>query len=133
MTTQTMTRKYPFKILLMVMILFAALLLLGVVLPPLNQHARDRHAGQAARAYNHVKKNGGDHCRWECSDGRIRYVCPLDNKETGGVSLWAVVVLAGSVLAGTYRIVTAFICRQSYAYSIREQGTNPWHLGNGHP
>ena len=110
------------------------IILLGVILPPLNQHARDRHPnGQASRAYNHVKKNGGEYCRWECSDGRIRYICPLDNKETNGISLWAVVVLVAGSVAGTHRIITAFICRQDYAYSIREQGHNPWHLGNGHP
>jgi len=132
MTTQISTRNRPSKIPLLLFAIIG-ILLLGVILPPLNQHARDRHGGQANRAYNYVKKNGGEYCRWECTDGRIRYICPMDNKETGGVSLWAVVVLAIATTATGYKMVTAFICRQSYAYSIREQGHNPWHLGNGHP
>ena len=124
-----MTRTLNLKrVAFLFMVLLIGSYLFGVVLPPLNSHAVDRHAGQAVRAYNHVKKNGGDHCRWECTDGRIRYDCPMDNKENNGVSLWAVVVLAVGAVAGTSRLITAFICRQDYAYSIREQGTNPWRI-----
>ena len=101
---------------------------MGVILPALNNHAVERHANDAIRAYNHVKKNGSEHCRWECSDGRIRYICPLNHRETNGVSLYAVVVLIAGATAGTYKLVTAFICRKDYAKSLTEKGKNHWQI-----
>ena len=97
-------------------------LLFGVVLPPLNGHAIERHDDGAFRAHQHVSENGGDWCRWECKDGRVRYICPINGK---GPNLFAVVVLAGDELT-EYRLVTAFICRADYALSLKETGKNPW-------
>ena len=119
--TQTINIK-PFAVLALILIVF------GVVLPALNSHAIQRHHDGAIRAYNHVKNNGGDHCRWECADGRIRYICPLDNRQNNGASLFAVVVLVAGAAAGSLKLVTAFICRQDYARSIAETGKNPWHI-----
>jgi hypothetical protein len=108
----------PFVILLIGSYLF-------VSLPPLNGHAVDRHAGQAVRAWKHVKNNGGPGDRWDCPDGRIRWVCGLTDKEGKAKGLFAVVVIAA-----TGGLITAFICNQSYAKSITDQGKNPWKLNH---
>ena len=101
------------------LLLAVAVILLGVALPPLNTHAVERHASDAVRAYNYVKQNGGEHNCWQCKDGRLRYICPIDGSPQ---NLFAVVVLSP---AGS--LVTAFICRQDYAATITETGSNPWH------
>ena len=93
-------------------------LLFGVVLPPLNGHSVQRHNDDAFFAHKHVSENGGDWCRWQCKDGRVRYICPIDGSPK---NLFAVVVLSSGG-----EIVTSFICRQDYAISIKESGTNPW-------
>ena len=119
-----MTRTLNLKrVAFLFMVLLIGSYLFGVVLPPLNSHAVDRHAGQAVRAYNHVKNNGGPGDKWDCPDGRTRWVCALMDKDGLKKGLFAVVVLAAS---GS--LVTAFICRKDYAKSISDSAANPWRI-----
>ena len=115
----TIQRRNPARLLATLGILSLCLVLLfGVVLPPLNGHAVERHASDAVRAYNYVRDNGGEHNCWQCRDGRLRYICAIDGSPK---NLFAVVVLSP---AG--EIVTSFICRQDYAKSQIDNGENPW-------
>jgi len=114
--TQTLNLK-PFAILALILIVF------GVVLPPLNGHAVERHADQAIRAWNHVRDNGGPGDKWECPDGRTRWICALTDPKSRAKGLFAVVVISA---AGG--LITAFICRKDYASSIAAQSKCDFHI-----
>lgn len=106
--------------LILLLMAVVVIILMGVALPPINEHAIVRHDDDAWTAYNHVQNNGNEwHC-WKCADGRLRYVCPI----SGPKAVFAVVVLEP-----TFQLVTAFTCDQDYAKGItgNEKNFNPWH------
>ena len=81
-------------------------------------HADIKH-GQDALAVRAWIAGHGDYCRWECPDGRTRFVCDM------GRGKWAIQVLEDDIE------VTAFICSsQGCALSIIEGCTNPWHMAH---
>ena len=84
----------------------------GVMLPELTEHALE-HA-DARAAWEWVGNNGA-YCRYDCPDGRTRYVCGMPNGR------WAVVVLGA-----TQKLITAFTADQDYARGIIDGCRNPW-------
>jgi len=87
----------------------------AVDLPALGAHAL-LHS-DAKMAWDWVRQKGV-FCKWDCRDGRDRYVCPM----RGG--RFAVVV------ADAVRVVTAFTTNQSYAKDVTDDPrcSNPWRL-----
>lgn len=89
-----------------------------VALPAINQHARDRHGEEAQMAADIVAQRGKFH-RWQCRDGRDRYMVPA------GMGRWAFVVVQG------YNFITSFMTTDA-EYIAGEQnsdrcrGTNPF-------
>jgi len=72
----------------------------GASLPPLNQHAVDRHGWEAVCSWNYVAcTEDRDDYTWDCPDGRTRIVVPGEDAGT-----WHVVVLE----AVTEDLVTTF-------------------------
>ena len=83
-----------------------------VELPPLTEHAL-RHA-DAKAAWNHVRQHG-TYCRYDCPDGRTRYVCGMPDHA------WAIVVISAR-----NTLITAFTSDQEYARDIIDACRNPW-------
>jgi len=100
----------------------AAILLL-VALPPLNGHALQRHYEGAIRAWKYVSEHGGPGDRYDCKDGRTRWICAIREQVKDKKDLWAVVVLSA---AGG--LITAFLCSHDYAKSMIENADNPWKI-----
>lgn len=81
-------------------------------------HADQRHGADAETARQVVQEKG-EYCRWDCPDGRTRYVCPADKHQ------FAVVVLEGLTE------ITAFITGdQAYVQNIIAPCKNPWRLSH---
>lgn len=87
-----------------------------VELPELTEHAL-AHA-DAREAYGWVEQHG-QYCKFDCPDGRTRFVCGMSNNR------WAVVVVG---VAG--RLVTAFTADQAYARGIIDECRNPWRMSH---
>jgi hypothetical protein len=83
-----------------------------VELPPLTAHALEHPDSRLA--WDHVRRNGA-YCRYDCPDGRTRYVCGMPDHS------WAVVVLSAAD-----RLITAFTTDQEYARGIIDGCQNPW-------
>ena len=66
-----------------------------------SDHAYERHGSDVEVAIGAVA-NCGEPCRYQCKDGRVRYV---NRTEVDGKSLWVIVVRAG--LHG--KVITAFV------------------------
>ena len=81
-------------------------------------HAGAKHGSEAYEAINTVNKSR--YCRWDCTDGRERYVCAGNN------NLWAIVVTEGA------KVITAFMSTQEYAHNVTERPgcSNPWRLAH---
>jgi hypothetical protein len=95
-------------------------------LPPLNDHAVDKHGEDAVKAWAQI--NGLDNirkCRYRCKDGRDRYVCPMP----GEFYRWAIAVVEGEDL------ITSFIADPDYARHVIDSSgcNNPFHYRNAHP
>jgi hypothetical protein len=89
----------------------------------IDDHADVKHGSDAQAARDWIASNGGPGCKWECPDGRTRYVCRTD---TGR---WAIVVIN----TVTRVEVTAFMTdSQDYIQGCIAGGDNPWHYGS-HP
>ena len=86
------------------------------VLPDLTEHALAHP--DAREAYEWTQHHGA-FCRYECPDGRTRFVCPMAGNR------WAVVVLGV-----TQRLITAFKTDQDYARGIIDQCRNPWRMAH---
>jgi hypothetical protein len=82
------------------------------MLPELTEHALE-HAD--ARAAWEWVGNHGAYCRYDCPDGRTRFVCGMPDGR------WAVVVLGV-----TQKLITAFTSDQDYARDIIDGCRNPW-------
>jgi hypothetical protein len=91
----------------------------AVDLPPLSAHALE-HGEDAQAAWNWVRRHGRT-CRWDCPDGRTRYVCGMPK------NIWAIVVVEGGDL------VTAFTGDQDYAKGATEGCRNGYWYGAAHP
>ena len=76
-----------------------------VALPALTEHAL-RHA-DARDAWDWVARNG-DYCKYNCPDGRTRWVCGM----AGRGQRWAIVVIQAE------RLITAFVADQDYARTV---------------
>jgi len=83
-----------------------------VMLPELTEHAALHADAQAS--LDGVRHHGA-YCRYDCPDGRTRFVCGMADGR------WAVVVLGG-----TQRLITAFTADQDYARGIIDGCRNPW-------
>jgi len=84
-------------------------------------HADRKHGQDAQIARDWVQRHG-EYCRWECPDGRTRYVCPMKGEYSGH---WAIVVMEGVVE------ITAFLTdSQEYVRRVIEPCHNPWRLSH---
>ena len=129
--TRTLLNPLPFLLLLLGVSAVLGLLLLASAtptvtlpqgppavveeLPPLTAHAL-RHE-DAQEAFDWVSKHGR-YCRYQCPDGRTRYVCGMSDHR------WAVVVVEAA------RLVTAFTTDQDYAKGIVDTCHNPWRMAH---
>ena len=110
----------------LVMLLMLGLFVLAQVAPMVaapkipmvgpGSHAGAKHGTEALQAIRTV--NGSRFCRWDCNDGRQRYVC------RGAENMFAIVVMEGA------RVVTAFMSTQMYATGITTDPgcKNPWRM-----
>jgi hypothetical protein len=82
-----------------------------------NAHAWERHGKAAVEAKRYVDSlDNAEHCKWECPDGRDRYVCAMQPARE-----WAIVVYEAGEL------VTAFVTEdQAYVNAVIEPCLNPW-------
>jgi len=110
----TRTRTNSNAVFLLLAIVCIIIGFLSMTLPPLSEHAFSKHDSDALTAYKIVEQHGNDYNCFECKDGRTRYVCPAPN------NLYAVVVMVPE------KVITAFLCRQEYAKTITEMGSNPF-------
>lgn len=92
-----------------------------------NAHARIKHP-DAQFALDWVRNNGL-YCRYDCTDGRTRFVCEID-RQNGDPRRWAIVVLATE----SWELITSFTTTDDVYVEnvIRQCGTHPT-LHNGHP
>lgn len=89
-------------------------LVLAVTLPALAPHAIERHGTQALVATQWVAAHGGPGNRWDCRDGRQRWIVPYGARE------WAIVVVEGAVQ------VTAFITSDQDYVNKMHEGCKQW-------
>lgn len=126
-TTQVQTRGGlcgPFTLIFFVGILLLAFVILMSGLPALNDHAVERHESAAVDAWGYINSlPSKDFCKWQCNDGRTRYMCNVR-----GTDNWAVAVVEDG------QLITAFLATQHYARGIIEgAGCNANPLHYNHP
>lgn len=92
-------------------------------IPALNDHAVERHGQKATSAWEYVLSLGPANlfCRYQCPDGRTRYICPMESGH------WTMVVLEDGYL------ITSFVVNQSYAKGEIDKCKNRYHYRNAHP
>jgi len=89
-----------------------------VALPTLSAHALLHSDAKAA--WDCVRHKGR-FCKWDCRDGRTRYLCPMEER-----GVWAIVVTEGA-----NRLVTAFTGDQDYVNGVADNGChNPWKMAH---
>ena len=86
-----------------------------VQLPELSPHALRHEDAQAAWRW---VEGHGRFCRYDCNDGRTRYVCAMPQNR------WAIVVLEAG------QLITAFTGDQDYAKGAMSGCRNPWHFAH---
>jgi hypothetical protein len=113
----------PILLLLTLLVVFITLSLpIGIPnerevdLPQLSAHAL-LHI-DSRLAWNWVRNNG-KYCKYDCDDGRTRYVCGMPENR------WAIVVL------DAFGIVTSFTADQAYAKDVIDNGChNPYRIAH---
>jgi hypothetical protein len=120
----TLTMRKPgksFPLLLAVALALVGVLVLGAALPHLSPHAVQQHQAAASQAWEYINAmEHNEYCKWSCSDGRDRYVCPMPGGQ------WAIAVVEAGEL------ITAFVADQNYAKSIIDEPgcSNPFHYSH---